>query len=253
MMKWRILSDEKLEQIIGERVAKALKEENLSYEKEMLLKQANLATLQSQINPHFLYNTLECIRGMALLEEKEEIADIAWSLSRFFRYGISVKSNIVMLREELENVCNYAKIQNYRFRNRFVLQMEKEEELMDTMLPKLTLQPVVENAILHGLQDTLQGGIIDIQIRRVGQDVCIVISDNGCGMTPEKLAELSHKTLYGETEKGEEGTHTGIGLHNVDRRLKLYFGQEYGISIYSCEQLGTDVELRVPYTPSAKP
>jgi two-component system sensor histidine kinase YesM len=174
-------------------------------------------------------------------------------LSRFFRYSISGKSNIVTLREELDSVRNYAKIQNYRFQGRFVLQIEDAEPLMDVMLPKLILQPVVENAILHGLQNTLQGGLIHIQFRQVGGDVCIIVSDNGCGMTPEKLKALSYRILHGETKKGEEGHHTGIGMHNVDRRLKLYFGMEYGITIYSCETIGTDVELRIPCKPSEQP
>ena len=98
-MKWMILSEKKLEQMIARRVEEARAVENADYEKEMLLKQANLQALQSQINPHFLYNTLECIRGMALLEDKENIADIAWSLSCFFRYSISGPSNVVTLRD----------------------------------------------------------------------------------------------------------------------------------------------------------
>lgn len=252
-MKWRILSEKKLNQLIRERITQALEAENSAYEKEMLLKQANLETLQSQINPHFLYNTLECIRGMALLDRKEDVADIAWSLSSFFRYSISGKCNIVTLQEELANVRYYTKIQNYRFRNRFALQIEANPAFMDTMLPKLTLQPVVENAILHGLQNTLEGGVIRIQTQQIGHDICIMISDNGCGMSPEALAELSHKILYGKIKKGDEGQHTGIGMYNVDRRLKLYFGPEYGVTVYSCKNVGTDVELRIPYQPCETP
>lgn len=250
-MKWMILSEEKLEKIVEERVTEALVKENANYEKEMLLKQANLQALQSQINPHFLYNTLECIRGMALMEGRESIADIAWSLSRFFRYSISGKSNVVTLREELENCEIYARIQNYRFQNRFVLEIEKEQDVDDMLLPKLTLQPMVENAILHGLQNTLQGGVIRIWIERINKDVRIVISDNGCGMSPEKLGELVDKIHNGETQKSA-GKHNGIAMHNVDRRLKLYFGPEYGVSIFSCEDKGTDVELRIPYNTSTE-
>ena len=148
-MKWMILSEKKLEQMIARRVEEARVVENADYEKEMLLKQANLQALQSQINPHFLYNTLECIRGMALLEDKENIADIAWSLSCFFRYSISGPSNVVTLRDELENCQTYARIQNYRFQDRFILHIEGGPEAYEAMLPKLTLQPMVENAILH--------------------------------------------------------------------------------------------------------
>ena len=245
-MKWMILSQEKLEQIIKQRVEETLAAENADYEKEMLLKQANLQALQSQINPHFLYNTLECIRGMALLEEKENIADIAWSLSRFFRYSISGKSNVVTLREEMENCDTYARIQNYRFQNRFILETQTEPGVEDCLLPKLTLQPVVENAVIHGLQNILSGGVIRIRVERVSQDVRIVISDNGCGMSPEKLEELTNRIHYGCNEKGK-GHHNGIAMYNVNRRLNLLFGLEYGISVYSCLGMGTDVELRIPY------
>lgn len=245
-MKWMILSKKKLDSIVECRVAEALARENSNYEKEILLKQANLQALQSQINPHFLYNTLECIRGMALMEGKDDIADIAWSLSRFFRYNISGKSNIVTLRDELDNCKTYVKIQNYRFHNRFVLEITEEQCADDAMLPKLSLQPIVENAILHGLQHTLSGGVIRIQVSLIGQDIRIVISDNGCGMSPEKLEELTSKIRNGASEK-EQGKHNGIAMYNVDRRMKLYFGQEYGLKLYSCEGMGTDVEMRIPY------
>lgn len=245
-MKWMIHSKEKLEQIIEQRVAEALAEENANYEKEMLLKQANLQALQSQINPHFLYNTLECIRGMALLEGKANIADIAWSLSRFFRYSISGKSNVVTLREEMVSCDTYARIQNFRFQNRFVLETQSDPGVEDCLLPKLTLQPVVENAIIHGLQNTLSGGVIRILVERVNEDVRIVISDNGCGMSPEKLEELTNRICHGSSEGGA-GRHSGIAMYNVNRRLNLFFGPEYGVSVYSCEGMGTDVELRIPY------
>lgn len=247
----RLISEKELNRIIEEQVALALEEENHNYEKEMLLKQANLATLQSQINPHFLYNTLECIRGMALLNDQENIADIAWSLSRFFRYSISGNSDTVSLNEELENVRYYTKIQNYRFRDRFEVVIEDDPVVGDTMIPKMTLQPVVENAILHGLADIMAGGRITVRTEQVGGDVRVTVSDNGCGMTAEQLDALVRKINNGRTKEGEEGHHTGIGMGNVDRRLKLHFGREYGISIYSCKDVGTDVEIWVPYSPSA--
>ncbi len=251
-MKWMILSEKKLEQMIARRVEEARVVENADYEKEMLLKQANLQALQSQINPHFLYNTLECIRGMALLEDKENIADIAWSLSCFFRYSISGPSNVVTLRDELENCQTYARIQNYRFQDRFILHIEGGPEAYEAMLPKLTLQPMVENAILHGLRDTLSGGVVRIKIEQIGGDVRIIISDNGCGMPPERLEELMRRIRSGEGA-ADGGKHNGIALHNVDRRAKLYFGPEYGLKVFSCEGCGTDVELRIPYRREIKP
>lgn len=247
MNKLVMMSEKKLNRLLEERVVQALEKENQDYEREILLKQANLATLQSQINPHFLYNTLECIRGMALLEDQEDIADIAWSLSRFFRYSISGKSDMVTLQDELENVRNYARIQQYRFKDRFLLEIQEDAASMDAMLPKLTLQPVVENAILHGLANMTSGGVITIKVERILSDVVITVSDNGCGMTPEELSALSKKIRDQKSGKGEESRHTGIGMQNVDRRLKLHFGPEYGIAIYSCPNMGTDVEMRLPW------
>ena len=245
-MGLKILSDKQLDALIQERVSHALEEEENSFEKELRLKQANLATLQSQINPHFLYNTLECIRGMALLNDQEEIADLAWSLSRFFRYSISGKSDYSTLREELSNIQDYTRIQNYRFQQRFSLSIEEDDFVMDTVIPRLTLQPVVENAILHGLHDVTEGGEIRIHVEKIDENICITISDNGCGMSPEVLEKLSHRVLYGSEEENRKG-HTGIGMHNVDRRLKLYYGPAYGITIYSAETVGTDVEIRIPF------
>ena len=184
------------------------------------------------------------------MENQENIADIAWSLSRFFRYSISGNSDTVSLHDELENIRNYTRIQNYRFRDRFTVEIRNVEALEDTMLPKLTLQPVVENAILHGLADTLEDGRITVTVEQIGNDVQITVSDNGCGMTAEQLDALNRKINNRKAEEGDEGRHTGIGMRNVDRRLKLHFGSEYGISIYSCKNVGTDVEIRIPYCPS---
>lgn len=245
-MKLHLLTDKQLETLIGQRVAQALEEENRNYEKEILLKQANLETLQSQINPHFLYNTLECIRGMALMVDQPNIADIAWSLSRFFRYSISGKANIVTLREELDNARSYVNIQNYRFGNRFQLEIGDISGIEDVWLPKLTLQPVIENAILHGLQDRTEGGRLQILFTQIGGDLCIAIRDNGCGMTPEALERLTDRIKTGGSAENNGRAHTGIGMYNVDRRLKLYFGPEYGMTVYSCEKIGTTVELRIP-------
>ena len=247
-----VMTEDKLEKLVSDRITEAQAQDNQNYEREILLKQANLATLQGQINPHFLYNTLECIRGMALLEDAEDVADIAWSLSNFFRYSISGNSDIVTLKDELENVRNYIKIQQYRFKDRFSLEIFNEPEVKDVILPKLTLQPVVENAILHGLSDVMSGGTVSVTARRIQSNVQIMVSDNGCGMTPEQLEFMCSKIRDGKPERGEGSHHTGIGMQNVDKRLKLHFGQEYGISIYSCEGLGTDVEILIPYKLSSK-
>ena len=252
MDKIIITTQEKLNRQIEAQVEKALEERQQDYELELSMKQASLATLQAQINPHFLYNTLECIRGMALLADQEPIADIASSLSRFFRYSISGKSDLVTVADEIENVENYIKIQQYRFQDRFSLLVQNDHQADEALLPKLTLQPVVENAILHGLSDITEDGQIAIEVRKASEHVTIKISDNGCGMTPEELEQLCQK-IYGQNQdKEKERRHTGIGMQNVDRRLKLHFGQQYGLSLQSCKGMGTDVEVWIPYVLSAK-
>lgn len=253
MGKLKIMTEEQLEQLVKERLEKVVQDENAVYEREILLKQANLVTLQSQINPHFLYNTLECIRGMALIEGVEDIANIAWSLSTFFRYSISSKSDMVTIWDEIENVKNYVTIQQYRFKDRFQLEIKEEKTVMDAVIPKLTLQPAVENAIIHGLADITFGGKITVIVRRVDDNIQILVSDNGRGMSPEELERLCLKFRDKKMITGQEDNHhTGIGLQNVDRRLKLYFGPDYGLSIQSCLDIGTDVELLFPYRLTVK-
>lgn len=127
---------------------------------QILNKQTELTALQSQINPHFLYNTLETIRGQALIDDNEEIAKMVEALSAFFRYSISRKGNLVTLRDELANIENYMLIQRYRFNNRFSMEVlidEEDEEAFDFLIPRLIIQPVVENAIFHGLEEKLEG------------------------------------------------------------------------------------------------
>ena len=120
----------------------------------MLVKQAELNALQNQINPHFLYNTLECIRGKAMVQGAEQIANMTEALSAFFRYSISIQENLVTLEQELQNTKNYFLIQKYRFGNRFHLRifLVEESEAGEYLMPKMTLQPIVENAIFHGLE-----------------------------------------------------------------------------------------------------
>lgn len=248
LIKWKILTEKQLNEIIQKNVDLALEQDTNAYKREMLLKQANLTALQSQINPHFLYNTLECIRGMALINNERDIADIAQALSSFFRYSISGNRNIVSLQDELDNVAFYIKIQKYRFRDRFRVEMKCSEELYDASIPKLTLQPVIENAIVHGMSDITSGGEIKINVERLDQDILITMSDNGKGMDTEALTELTER-IMGRQNKNKSQNHSGIGMHNVDQRLKLHFGSKYGITVYSMKHVGTDVIVRIPYQP----
>lgn len=216
-------------------------------------KQTELTALQSQINPHFLYNTLECIRGQALLDDNIEIAKMVEALSSFFRYSISKKGNLVTLRDELANIENYMLIQRYRFNNRFSMEIiidEEDEAAYDFLVPRLIIQPVIENAIFHGLEERMEDGIVSIEVIVTDLDMIITISDNGKGIDCEELEELNNRINANDMELDDKNKsnqiNTGIALSNINRRIRLLFGKEYGVNVYSTLGKGTDVEIIIP-------
>lgn len=216
-------------------------------------KQTELTALQSQINPHFLYNTLECIRGQALLDDNIEIAKMVEALSSFFRYSISKKGNLVTLRDELANIENYMLIQRYRFNNRFSIEIiidEEDEAAYDFLVPRLIIQPVIENAIFHGLEERMEDGIVSIEVIVTDLDMIITISDNGKGIDCEELEELNNRINANDMELDDKNKsnqiNTGIALPNINRRIRLLFGKEYGVNVYSTLGKGTDVEIIIP-------
>ncbi|MDD2971559.1 MAG: histidine kinase [Lachnospiraceae bacterium] len=220
---------------------------------QMYRKQTQLTALQSQINPHFLYNTLDSIRGQALIDDNWEIAKMVEALASFFRYSISRKGNLVTLRDELANIENYMLIQRYRFNNRFELQViieEEDEEAYDFLIPRLIIQPIVENAIFHGLEEQLSGGEIVIEVIVTEKNMIITVSDNGKGIDAEQLKALNNRIFMGGLEFQEEEItnhrNTGIALPNIHKRIQLLFGEEYGVNVYSTLGQGTDVEITVP-------
>lgn len=203
-----------------------------------------ISALESQINPHFLYNTLESIRGQAIVSGSVDIAKTTEALAVFFRYSISQKRNIVTLQDEINNIKNYFLIQKYRFDDRFQLEiLTDDNDISDYVLPKLTLQPIVENAIFHGLETKEGSGTVKIAITTTVKRLLITVSDNGLGMTSEILDCVNQK-LRDDTFPSEENS--GIALVNVNRRIKLFFGDQYGLQIYSIQGKGTDVEIVLP-------
>ena len=222
-----------------------------SYTAEIEKKNAQMQALQSQINPHFLYNTLECIRGQALLDDNIEIAKMVEALSSFFRYSISKKGNLVTLRDELANTENYMLIQRYRFNNRFSMEIiidEEDEVAYDFLVPRLIIQPVIENAIFHGLEERMEGGIVSIEVIVTDLDMIITISDNGKGIDCAELEELNNRMNANDMELEDKNNqiNTGIALPNINRRIRLLFGEEYGVNVYSTLGKGTDVEIIIP-------
>lgn len=244
------MTQDHLEQLIKQEVNANIKKQHEDYEREILNKQIDMAALQGQINPHFLYNVLECIRGQALMYNVPEIADTTEALSKFFRYSINTKSDIVTIHEEIENIKNYIKIQQYRFKNRITLDIEYDESdevILAGLIPKLSFQPIVENAVVHGFAHKTSDNKISIKIIRTMKHVNIIISDNGCGMSSVELEDLKGK-IFGSSQmdRQNKSSHNGIALFNVNRRLQLYFGEEYGLMVRSIEKMGTDFEIHIP-------
>lgn len=254
MKKIHILTDQKLQKIIQEHADKLQRERNHELELKMMNKETNLASLQSQMNPHFLYNALECIRGQAILDDAPVIADIARALADYFRYSINSRSDIATLSEELNNVKNYLRIQQFRFDDRFQVEIEYDQDdyrVLETLLPKLTLQPIVENAIGHGLKKVMVQAVIKIKIMSTEKSVNIIISDNGVGMDANTLLRINER-IKGCSKAEQHGRHNGIAMPNVNRRIGLMFGSDYGLHVSSIPEIGTDVEVHIPFCTNQK-
>lgn len=229
-------------------------EETSASRNDASMQEIRLRVLQSQINPHFLYNTLESIRSLAICGNPEDLPQIAAmtaALARYFRYNISYKSNIVSLDLELHNVEQYMMIQRFRFQDRFDLIIDIDEEIpiRQIMIPKLLLQPIIENAIFHGLETKLERGCIWIRIKASGEFVRIIVEDNGIGMADDLLFKIQTKiedNKYNPEPEDDESRHNGVALWQINQQVKNLFGPEYGLQIYSTLGVGTSVEIRLP-------
>ncbi len=206
---------------------------------------AKYQMLQSQINPHFLYNTLDSIRMMAVLRDQDEIAEALISLSRLFRYCIRQGDRLVTVREELQQVKNYLLLQSLRYQDRLQVIYQVDEQVLDRTMPKVLLQPLLENAFAHGLQDREELGIITITVSRGENGTCFAIHDNGRGIDESNLADIRKRLQTGSAES--------IGLANVNERLRLYFRSSEGLKIDSTPGEGTTVSFTIPFdeNPSA--
>lgn len=234
--------------------------EVINREDRLLLshKEAEYLALQNQINPHFLYNTLEAIRGDALVAGLSSLASTAEALASFFRYTISGENILSTVEDELTNIRNYFLIQRYRFGENLKLEIvfiDKEEEIRKLRIPKLTLQPIVENCVFHGLETKENKGTIKISFDQTQKFLFISVKDDGIGMSQEELDSLNASLVESPFRldreenrllKKDGGRHTGIALKNVSQRIKLLFGNEYGITIYSALGVGTNVKIVLP-------
>ena len=209
---------------------------------------SELNALQAQINPHFLYNTLDIIVWMIENGQREDAIRVVTALARFFRISLSKGRNIIPVRDELEHVRNYLLIQEMRYKNKFRYQITCPEACANLTTIKLVVQPIVENAIYHSMDFMDGDGLIDIRADTDGRDLTITVSDNGLGMPPDVVERLlTASPQPGAQTGGKRGS--GIGLRNVQERIRLYFGSEYGVTIQSEPDEGTVVTLHLPAVP----
>jgi len=234
-----------LNTLIEERYHYQLREMKL----EVQQKDAMIKALQGQINPHFLYNTLGIIRSIAFMEEVPRIEKIAGNLASFFRYTAKLEPLEVTLREEIEHLSKYLEIIDIRFMQNFHSKVYVNEKFMSAHLVKLSLQPIVENAVKYAVEPKNGNASILVNAFDEGEDLIIEVADNGPGMSQEKLESIRNSLLK-VTKRKEEAqyrTQDSLGLVNVHARLVLQYGMQYGISINAFEERGTVVSLRIPY------
>ena len=206
-------------------------------EEEVALRKTELKALQAQINPHFLYNTLDSIAWMCERGKNADAVQMVHALARLFRISISRGHELIPIRSELQHAESYLQIQSHRYKNQFSYSFDVQEECLDYLCNKITLQPIIENAIYHGINGLVDEGEIRISCRADGDDILFTVEDNGTGMEPEQVQAILRK---------ERSDHTGIGIKNVNDRLKIYFGPAYGITIDSVPDEGTRVYIRMP-------
>lgn len=200
------------------------------------LNDSNIAMMQAQLNPHFLYNTLDTMKWVAKANHVPELATLASGLGKMLRMSIS-ETKFVRLSDELEMVKSYVDIQKIRFNDSFEYDVEVPDELKDCIVPKLILQPIVENAIIHGFEER-KAGCIFVNVYNSENDLVIEVSDDGCGMDKEMMDVINDRDT--EKLKGH------LGLYNVDTIIHLYYGEEYGISAKAGEEGGTQVSMKMP-------
>jgi two-component system sensor histidine kinase YesM len=207
------------------------------------LRKAELRTLQAQINPHFLYNTLDAIVWKAEAGEKDEVIQLTNSLSNFFRISLSSGADWIPISQEKKHIEGYLKIQQTRYRDIMKYEIDIPDEIGEIYILKLLLQPLVENALYHGLKIKRGGGIIKVSGKREGDDLIFRVKDTGRGMTAEQLEELNRRMKDTQPTVSEGGG--GFGLVNVNLRIRLYYNQTEGLNITSDEN-GTEVSFKVP-------
>ena len=213
-------------------------------ENEKWLKEAQLRNLQARINPHFLFNSINLISRMAYMENAEHTSEMLESFGEFLRYNLDNFGKVVSMEKEIENIKDYVEIQKIRFGDRIDFIINEDEKARKVKVPCLILQPLVENAIVHGVGMYINQAMVSVDVRKLSDtQVRIIILDNGVGMTPEKLEEIRSKTVESVNVQEENS----IGLANVFKRLRLFFNNEVKIKIDSEEKKFTKIQIIIPF------
>lgn len=212
------------------------------YSAEIERKNSELSVLQSQINPHFLYNTLESIKMKALTEDRPEISKMVSSLGNLFRWSVKTKDKFVTMEEELDYISSYLDLIKLRYGSKLDIRLAFDDDILDLKIPKLLLQPIVENSVIHGIEPLEEMKRIHLSGERLEDKVEISVMDNGIGMKEDDLNEL----ISSLDSRQENADYYRIGIRNVHQRIKLIFGSGYGLIITSKEGAGTTVKIRIP-------
>lgn len=215
---------------------------------EEIKRQRELDALQAKINPHFLYNTLDSVIWMAETGDNHGVVKMVSALARLFRISIAKGHDVITLSEELLHVQNYLDIQSMRYKDKFTYSITIPPELENAPTIKLIVQPIVENSIYHGIKYLQEEGRIEIKAEAVDDGIKIIISDNGVGMKSETAAAILNPDQENTVSSGN-----GIGLRNIDERIKLSYGEKYGLSIWSEPDEGTTVTILIPHLPPIEP
>ncbi|MBW7474755.1 sensor histidine kinase [Paenibacillus oenotherae] len=218
-----------------------INKDKASLEKDRLVKELELQALQSQINPHFLFNTLNVLSKLALLEGAEKTSDLIVSMSGLLRYNLRQLDQPVTVGDELAHIKEYITIQQARFRERVRFESEVDAAALQALIPCLTLQPVVENCYMHGIADMEQGAVIRLEVALIPGYVRIMVADNGAGMS-----ESARQSLLRLEAGADSKQSTGIGTRNVFKRLQLFYGEDNLVDIWSEPGRGTRVTIRIP-------
>lgn len=214
---------------------------NKVYYEQRAKRKAELAALQSQIKPHFLYNTLDTIQWKAIEHDAYDVSDMIMALSNLFRLSLNDGKEIIKLRDEIGHIKSYLFIQEVRYQDKLNYSIDYDEKILDCKVLKLIIQPIVENAIYHGIKSRRKEGQIDIKINSKGEDIIILVEDNGIGIRKEELKDLNLALKKGKISRGQ-----GYGMFNVNERIQLEFGKMYGVSIDSIYNVGTKVTITIP-------